>query len=34
MRGRESVGKVQRDLVTGNIMTEEKKEGRPAEFLV
>lgn len=33
MRGRESVGGVQRHLVTGNIMTEEKKEGRPVEFL-
>lgn len=30
----ESVGGVQRDIVVGNIMTEEKKEGRPEDSLL
>lgn len=34
MRERESVVGVQRDIVARNIMTEEKNEGRPVEFIV
>lgn len=34
MRGRQSVGGGQRDIITQNIKTKEKKEGRPMQFLM